>query len=318
MGRSKHPVRLFFFYLEFLVLVPLVKLIELMPWGIARWLANRIGSLLYYIDKRDREIAHRNFQVMYPDQPLPEAEQIRIMKAGFRNVAHLAVETVKIGSVLKHPERFSRTEGYENIEEALKEKKGLIVITAHFGNWEILGGVPAKKGLKVGAIINRQFNPYTDRFLRLHREKKGLMESFYNSVSDLTRVTRALKKGGIVAMVADQTYYFKPIFVPFFGKTSATAEGPARLHLKFGAPLMMAFAIRQPDNTYVLKYEKAVKFEPSGDMDADCARVMTWVNEQYEKIIRQYPEQWFSLFHDRWEKTKVEDFADMHDSPYDE
>ncbi len=79
---------------------------------------------------------------------------------------------------------------------------------------------------------------------------------------------------------------------------------------------MMAFSIRQPDGKYLITFEDAVKFENTGDMEKDCESVMAWINSRYEEYIRMYPDQWFSLLHDRWERTKPEDFADVEWDPY--
>ena len=79
---------------------------------------------------------------------------------------------------------------------------------------------------------------------------------------------------------------------------------------------MIAYSVKRPDGKYDFFYEPHIVFDKTSDFDADCIRVMTWINGQYEKIIRQYPDQWFSLFHHRWERTKPEDFADIEDSPF--
>lgn len=317
MARRKiSPLQRIGYILEYVFVVPLAFLISLIPWKAVPALSRFLGKVLFAVDKRDKEIAYRNLDIIYKDKPMNREEKDALIMKVACNVARVGLEMVKIGSVNeKNYGQFVRMEGYENVDKALAKGKGLIVVTAHLGSWEFLGGIPAKLGRHVVAIMNRQHNPYTDDWIRNIREKKGKIQCLYNEIGDLTKIIRHLKKGGIVAIVADQTYYFKPIFVPFFGRTAATADGPARLHIKFGAPIMMAFGTYQEDGKYLLKYNEAVTFEKTGNDDKDCETIMTWVNQQYEKVILQTPEQWFSLLHDRWERTKPEDFNNEEDFP---
>lgn len=288
-----------------------------MPWWLARAVGKVLGFLLFYIDQRDKKIAYLNFKIIYKDNPLSKKEQDRIIRRLTHNVVQLGIEYMKQGSVTaKNYHKYVEMNGYDNVVKAAEKGKGVIVVTLHMGNWEFLGGVAAKLGCNLGVIMNRQFNPYTDTWLRQIREKDGKIKCFYNEISDLMRIVRHLKNGGVIGTLVDQTYYFKPIFVPFFGMPSATADGPAKWHIKFGAPLLMAYAVRQPNGKYLLTYEEPVHFEPTGNDDKDVERVMTWINKQYERIILANPDQWFSLFHHRWERTKPEDFADIDDSPY--
>jgi Kdo2-lipid IVA lauroyltransferase/acyltransferase len=304
------------YILEYAVVVPLAFFVSLIPWAWVPFVSRFLGKVLFHLDQRDREIATRNLDIIYKDKPMDQDAKNILIRKVFRNVARLALELLKIGTVTdKNYTRFVKMEGYENVDKALALGKGLIVVTAHLGNWEYLGGVPAKLGKDVVAIINRQHNPYTDIWIRNIRQKKGKLRCLYNEIGDLTKILRHLKKGGIVAIVADQTYYFKPIFVPFFGQTAATADGPARFHLKFGAPILMAFGTYQDDGKYLLKYEEAVSFEKTGDDEKDCRTIMTWINQQYEKAVLKNPDQWFSLMHDRWERQKPEDFNNEEDYP---
>ncbi len=307
----------FFYILEYIVVVPIGILLGILPWGIARKIADFAAWFVYRTDSKNKKIGHKNLDIIFKDQPLSLEEKNAIIQRLYRNIARGFIEYLKIGKVTKNNYRdFTDFQGYENVDQALAEKKGLIVITAHLGNWEYLGSIPAKLGRNVGVIINRQFNPYTDKWLRQIREKKGKLRCFYNEVTDMVTLVRHLKNNGIIATLVDQTYYFKPIFVPFFGRPSATADGMAKLHLKYKAPILMAFGILQPNGKYLLKFEKAVTFENTGDSQKDCEKIMTWVNQRYEEMIRLYPDQWFTLLHDRWERSKPEDFQDVEWDPF--
>jgi len=289
----------------------------LLPIKLLKKLAKPLSLLLFLVDKKNKKIAEYNFNIVFKEKPLLPQEKKDLLKKLYFNMVLYAIEYLKLRSVTpKNYKKYVEFENFEYVDEALKEGKGLIVVTAHMGNWEYLGGIPAKLGKNLAVIINRQFNPYTDWWLKRIREVDGGIKSFYNEISDLSRIIKHLKQGGIIGTLVDQTYYFQPIFVPFFGVPTATADGPAKLHLKYGAPLMMAFSIRKADGKYVLKFNKAVKFEGTNDFKKDCEKIMSWINREFEKVILEYPDQWFSFFHYRWERTKPEHFSDIDDTPY--
>jgi len=315
--RKITPLQRVGYLLEAAFVIPIGFLIQILPWFIARFLGKLIGKLLYHLSKNYRKIGMENLDIVFAEHPLSEEKKISILKTLYINVAQGMVEYLKIGSLnAKNFDRFVEFENLDGLNKALSKGKGLLVVTLHMGNWEYMGSVAAKMGFKVGAVINRQFNPYTDAWLRWIREKKGQIACFYNEVKDLRKLNRHLKKGGIVAMLADQTYYFKPIFVPFFNHTAATAEGPARFHLKYGSPIIMAYSYKMKDGRYHVVFENPLEFESSDDTEKDVAEIMTLINHRYEGYIREHPEQWFSLLHPRWEKTCPEDFADIDDDPY--
>ncbi len=315
--RKISPFQYFLYILEYIVVVPLGFFLRLLPRNAAYFIGDMIARLVFALERHYKSKGYASLDIIFKDKPLSVHEKEEIMKKLYRNIVRYGIEYLKLGRVTdKNYKKYVTLEGLENIDKALALGKGLLFVTAHFGNWEYLGSVPAKLG-KIGAvIINRQFNPFTDVWIKNIREKKGKVKCFYNEVGDIKQIIDFLKKGGIVGFAVDQTYYFKPIFVPFFNLQSATANGPARFHLKYGAPIMMAFSIRQPDGKYLLKYEEAVSFPDTGNFDEDCKTIMTWINKRYEEYIIKYPDQWFSLIHGRWERNKPEDFKDIEWNPY--
>jgi KDO2-lipid IV(A) lauroyltransferase len=315
--RKITPFQRFLYILEYIVVVPIATVLSLIPRRIFYFIGGLLARVLFRLPLGFKALCYKSLDIIFKDPPLSWEEKTRIVKNLYLSIVRYGIEYSKLREFnAKNYEKFAVLEGYGNIDKALSLGKGLIVVTAHIGNWEYLGGVPALLGKNVAVIINRQFNPYTDVWLKNIREKHTKMKNLYNEVGDLKKIIRHIKQGGAVAFVNDQTYYFKPIFVPFFGLPAATADGPARFHLLYGAPIMMAFSIRRPDGKYILRYEEAVSFPPSGDIEKDCAEITAWINRQYEKIILEHPDQWFSLGHGRWERTKPEDFFDCEWDPY--
>ncbi len=318
MARRKISTFQYFLYiLEYVFVVPLAFLLSLLPRPIAYFIGERVAGLVFIFSRNLKSLALKSLDIIFRDNPPGEAEKLSMARRAFGYMVYMGIDFIKLNQLnAKSYKKFAVTEGYDNIAKGLSQGKGLIVVTLHMGNWDYLGGVPALLGHNGAVIINRQFNPFTDAWIRNRREKYTKLKNFYNEVGDIKKIISFLKKGGIVAFVTDQTYYFKPLFVPFFGVSSATADGPARFHIQYGAPIMMAYSVRLPDGRYLLKYGEPVSFPKTGDMRKDSETIMTWINSRYEEYIRKYPDQWFSLFHGRWERTKPEDFADCEWDPY--
>lgn len=316
---EKHysKIRNLLFFLEFFAGWLFSSVVRLIPLKFAGSIASVIGKILYYIDKRDIDIAFKNFEVIYKNNPITKEEQVAIIKRSAVNTVRYFIEFFNMDKITaKNYEKYIVFEGYDSLIKAYSAGKGVIGVTLHMFNWDYLGLVPAKLGYPVDAVLNRQLDPYSDKWLKNMREKHSNIKTFYNEVTDLVGIVRALRKGHMVALVADQTHYRKPIFVPFFGQSAATADGPAKLHLRTGAPLLICHSYMREDGKYVLNYSDPVTFEKTSDEDADCKKIMTWVNSQFEGLILKHIDQWFTLFHNRWEFSSPDDFKRFDNDIY--
>lgn len=305
------------YILEAVFVIPLGMFIGLMPRFLIRPVSRVLAAILGPLNKKDRKWAYYNLGIIYKDNPLPKAEQDRIVRSLYYHVVKFGIEYMGLWRVTaKNYRKYARYVNFEAVQNAHDQGKGVLVVTLHLGNWEYMGSISAKLGTDLAAVINRQFNPYTDKWLKWEREKFGKIICFYNEISEMRGIAKHLKHGGVVTLLTDQTYYFKPIFVPFFGMSSATADGPAKLHLRYGSPIVMGKCYTGDDGRYVFEFEDPVTFKPTGDAEADNARIMTWINSKYETYVKEHIDEWFSLLHARWERTKPEDFEDLDFDPF--
>lgn len=297
------------FVSEAAVVIPLGKLAGFLTWKTGRFLAGLMGRFIFHLSRKARERAGKNLDIIYAESPRSSMEKERIIKRLFVHIASSVFEYLKIGAITaENYTQFVRLENSKAFDRAVGEGKGVLAISAHVGNWEILGSVGAKLGKNIGAIIHRQLNPYTDKWLKEIREKKGEIKCFYDEVSNMRQMVGHLKENGILAVLADEIYPIKPVFVPFFGRPAATPDGPAKLHLLYGSPMVICFALKQHDRKYLLTFDGPYHFKKSGDLRKDCEVIMTWINSKYEAVIRKYPDQWFSLLTPRWEQNRPENF----------
>jgi KDO2-lipid IV(A) lauroyltransferase len=265
-----------------------------------RWLlplGSGVGNLGYVISKRYRGVALKNLKIAYGDE-LSEADRRRIARAVFRNFGKAVIEFPYIAS--KSPDQIRKIAlleeaDRERVDQGLAEGRGLLLISAHFGNFELMIRRLVIEGYSTSVVARNDDNTAFAKVVNGIREGAGY--NVFGRGNAARPIIRHLRNGGLLGMLPDQKS--EDTFVPFFGQLSGTVAGPAVLSLRTGAPLLPAFCIRQPDDTHKIIVLDAFHTKYTGDVDADTERIMTEVNRIIESFIRQYPDQWLWL-HDRW------------------
>ena len=296
------PVRTAGYILEAVMVVALGTFFSLLPKTMVGRFGFLAGAILFRLNRKDRKWACHNLDIIFKEPPLLQFEKDRIVGKLFANITKLAFEYLQLGRL--NPENlpeFLQVENQKAVDEALREKKGVLIITAHLGNWEYLGVLGSRLGYNVATVLKRQHNPYADRWLTKIREEKGGVKCFYHGKNLNHRIGVHLKQNGILALLADQRDISSSLIAPFFGVPSLTADGPAKLHLWYESPIVFAFSVKQPDGTYLHQFDGPYHFERNGDLKKDCLEIMTCINRKYEAMIRKHPEQWLSLLTPRWE-----------------
>jgi KDO2-lipid IV(A) lauroyltransferase len=193
-----------------------------------------------------------------------------------------------------------RTEvvGYDVMREAWAEGKGVIVLTGHFGNWEVGGASIAAHGIPCDVVAQRQRNSLFDADLVANRNRLGLRVIERGNAPK--EVLRALRNGRAVGIVGDQNVRRGGVFVDFFGKPAATARGTAIFSLRAGSPIFLGMARSLPGSPqrYRVTFER-VDITSTGDMEEDVLRLTRAHTELLEERVREAPEQYFWQ-HRRW------------------
>ena len=278
------------------VVIFVVRILPL-PAGLA--LGRALGTLMRVMSKKRWRVALKNLRIAYGDS-LTEAERERIARESFRNAGMFAVEGIKFAFIPQDEvERRIRVEGYEQFEPIMAQKRGCLFISAHVGNFEVMGRWFSPRGYELMALARgARDRGTTDIMLKL-RERMGI--KVFTLDKSLKPVFAGLKRNACVAIICDQNA--TDIFVPFFAHPTGTVDGPARIALRLRTPMLFPYCIRDGRGGYVVRAEGAL-FDPesTGDEKADVERAMTEVNRRLEAIIRRHPEQWF-WFHDRWRSS---------------
>ena len=184
------------------------------------------------------------------------------------------------------------------ILEKEKENNGVILLSAHFGNWEycaIGAGILLNK--KFSVVVKSQRNPFVNDWMNRFRTK------WSNEVVPLglsiRNVYAVLLNKGIVAMVADQRGPIESIKLEFFGRKTSVYTGPAVLALKMNTPIIYGISVRQPDFSYKVILDEISKENLPEDYDERVKVLSKRMLKYLEEAIRKNPEQWFWM-HKRW------------------
>jgi lauroyl/myristoyl acyltransferase len=184
----------------------------------------------------------------------------------------------------------TRIEGREYLEQTLARGKGVILITAHFGNVDIIAQLPAAYGIPFSApaqhIWPERLFQYTSRL----RSSHGLR--LYPADGPLMELFRALKRGEIVGLPSDRSIGDNKRKVSFFGSPALLPDGPVRVALRTGAALVPAFGLRLPDNSFLVQIDPPLELPRTGDQEADIATGVDMMVKVLERHISQHPGQW--------------------------
>jgi KDO2-lipid IV(A) lauroyltransferase len=225
-----------------------------------------------------------------------------------KNFLHMADSITELLWWMKRPagelNGYITIEGEEEIRKALASGKGVIGLTSHLGNWELLGGYISNFVVPIWVIAEPIFDARVNQVLIDARTHLGV-KTIYRRESGKS-LLRVLRSNGFVGMLADQDIpSSESIFVNFFGKPALTPAGPASLSLHTGAPIIPMFIRRLPDGKHHITVEKALAYSKSGDHQKDVHALTQLWSAVVERYILQTPEQWVWL-HDRF-KTRPGD-----------
>ncbi|SYZ72460.1 putative Lipid A biosynthesis acyltransferase [Candidatus Zixiibacteriota bacterium] len=283
--------------LEYLGVRLLTGLVQILPARVADWKAILLGNLAYYILTSRRRIARANLKRAFPGEK-DDREITRIVKGVFVNIARTSVEFARQPKLKRDRILDMVTcEGKEHLDRVVKEGKGAMLISGHFGNWELLGAWLAAVGYNVDFLVGEQHNPYVDRLLVSFREAVGVGIIPVGVAS--RHVFKALRVGRMVAVVSDQHSASGGEIVQFFGRPASTPKGPAAFAVKVGCPILCGGLVRLGYNRHHAIITPPIYPPATGNDEQDIHRMTQEYTSRFEAIIREHPEQWMWT-HRRW------------------
>lgn len=277
-----------------------------LPLSISALLSRIFGLLIYRLDKKHRDIARGNLRRAFGAGISADGIE-RTTKKIFQNLVAAFFEFMRIPWLtVKKLDGCVRCDGMENLHDALKKGKGVIFITAHFGNWELMAAYYGLKGLPVDIVARELDNPAFEEFVKWARQRSG--NRIVSKSRAMRRLLKTLASNGIAGILLDQNVAAaEGVFVDFFGALACTNKGPAMLAAMSNAAIIPTFILREGRKHRII-IGKEIERVNTGDKDHDALVNTARMTKVIEDIIRKHPEQWFWV-HRRWKTRPPEETA---------
>ncbi|MHB1687471.1 MAG: lysophospholipid acyltransferase family protein [Ignavibacteriaceae bacterium] len=283
--------------IEYIIFVAFSLVFKILGLKISRKFSYLLTFIFFYLIPIRKQVAIDNLKKAFPDYSLKEIKKIAF--ESYRSFAITLIEILYLPNMSAGQiEKFVPCDNNDFIIERHKENRGVILLSAHFGNWEAMAvsmGLQLK--IPISAVIKPQRNELVSEWLNKMRSKWG--NKIVPLGISIREIYKTLKDKNIVAMVADQRGPEDGIRVNFFGRKTAIYAGPAALALKTKSPLLFAVSVRQPDYSYTTHFEEISMEDLPGDEEEKIIEISQRHASLLEKVVREHPEQWLWM-HKRW------------------
>ena len=281
-------------------------LIRLLPRPVCLKTGEALGSLAFRVDRRHRRLALANLERALGGESAP-SDRKRIARSSFRHFGRTTADILKWPHLkASRREKLLRVEGGEHLRRALEEGRGVLVFSAHFGNWEVAAQAVAAFG-PLNVVARPLDNPLIEA--RLGRFRNRLGAKVISKFHAAKAILQALRGNEIVAILIDQRVQRKEaVFVDFFGSPAATTPSLGSFALRARSPLIPVFCRPGPRSSYLVRIGPPLPLDPGGDAAEGVLKITQASTKMIEAEIRREPGLWF-WFHNRWKtppETEVE------------
>jgi KDO2-lipid IV(A) lauroyltransferase len=287
---------------EFVAFQFIASLVQLLPLSAVRKMGRGLGRFVFVRIRYRRDVTLNNLRRAFPEKS--ETELILIAQGAFENIGISLLELVWFPRMT--PEKILEEMRFDKpdvLQNAYKKGRGVIILTAHFGNWELLGqALTARFQYPLSGLAKTQSNHLVNE--QINRRRKLFGTKVIPMETSLREVIRALGDGEMVAIAADQAAPKENVSVKFFGTMVPTHTGPSILSLKMGSAILAIFAVRSSDGSYDAHMIEVPSEDLKGHSDENVIELTRRHVKITENIIRQYPDQWLWM-HKRWKHVPL-------------
>lgn len=277
-------------FLEFLFFTALGLFLAYTPKGLAAWLGRKFGAIYYRFSPFRRRVAETNLELAGLS-PL-------LAKGTFENVGLTIAEFARFRRLDKS---FfdTQVDGADlvHLQAALKAGKGAILVTGHFGNWELSGTVIRQSGYPLDVVVKEQRNPFVDRWIDKNRMRQGV--GIIKTGVAIRSVVRSLSEGRLVAFVSDQYVGEDGIVVNFMGRPTTVSKGPAAFAVRLEAPIIAGFLVRTGLWKFKIVIFPALWPNSSADREEEILRLTQAYTSLLEELVRKHPDHYLWM-HRKW------------------
>lgn len=287
-------------------IVALITVLRLLPRKSALALMKLLGTAVFHLAQKERRKIIRHLEFAFGKEKTGREIQA-IAKGVAVHFFTVLADFFRLPVIIRQGiNSFTTVEGIHHLDEAMKAGRGVIMITGHFGNWELLGAWLAQNGYPLKVVGTALFDPRLDALLVDARNQAG-----YTNIArgkGTREIVRALKQGDLVGMLIDQDTEVQGVFVNFFNRPAYTPIGPVVLARKYNLTIIPIFMHLKDDLSYHIVCHAPLPLECTDNEDQDHLINTQRCSDAIEQAIRQHPEQW-AWMHKRWHKQPVDNEA---------
>jgi Kdo2-lipid IVA lauroyltransferase/acyltransferase len=283
--------------IEYILFRGAIGFLKCLPLKLAKALIIGLFNLVGYHMGIRRKLANLQLTEIFPR--LNKLEKQHIIKHVYRNMALNVVDVY-----LRSDEELYANSKFVNkqyLAEALDRKKGVLLMTGHFGSWEAPCRILPMEGYGLAMITKRQRNRLFDAYTNAIRERQG--GTIIDMKNALKGVLVHTGHNDLIGILIDQDAGRRGVLADFMGKPASNWKGTAKISLRFKIPIVPGYVIRNSDDTLTFKFEKMIDPLEYDDNEENIMLLLKRMNESLEEKIRQYPEQWFWV-HKRWKGAR--------------
>jgi KDO2-lipid IV(A) lauroyltransferase len=249
-----------------------------------------LGNLLYHLAAPQRRIVRRNLQFSHVESSPQQLQSLS--KRIFRHFGITILELLQMTCFSQEDLlRNLHIEGDDILIEALARQKGIVLITAHLGNYEMAAqSVPCLLGLQMASVAKKMRNVQLNRLIHNIRTRFGNRIIYKKGA--LPEMMQTLRQGAIVAILMDISRRFDGVEVNFFGRRASATPAAALLGLRCKSPIVPAFCHRNAKGKLIVQVEPPVEIQRTKDLRADLQTNTQLITDRVERAVRNYPEQW--------------------------
>jgi len=257
----------------------------------------------YYVVPSERKKTNANLQKIFGDKKT-ENELKAMAKSVFGNLGKNMADAFAIPRFNRvNIDNYVKVEGIEHLQNGLKNGTGVIALTGHIGNWELMGAYLAMKGYPINVVGAPIYDQRLDDLVVKNREQAGMKNIARGSAT--REILRALRRNEVVGILIDQdSKRIEGIFVDFLGHQAYTPVGPVVLAMKTKSLIIPMAIHSRKDGTHLIEIKEALPLQFTDDTDSDRLVNTKLCNDALSEFILKYPTQWVWM-HERW-KTQAE------------
>ena len=275
----------------------MVRLAEILPRRIGTALFARLGGAAYRLMARSRRVALANLKLVY-GHTAADTDIRRIAQAAFANLGRFAYDTARMRKTTPQTiQRITGITGQEHLDRALARGKGVIAVTGHVGNWELLGAYLSLMGYPLTVLATSMKDSRLNDLVVDLRSSVGL--KVVERSRGLPEAFRCLKRGEMLGVVIDQDTSVESVIVDFLGRPAKTPVGPVKLASRTGAAVVPMAMLMTDDGDYQVEVKEPVTI---GDNGSSLEHDVEKCSKAVEEFIHRTPSQWVWM-HKRWKSV---------------